>query len=62
MPGKDKTGPLGQGPKTGRGLGLCNDSNENNSTAKTRLGRGLGPCGAGLAQRRGWRRKNRRIR
>lgn len=23
MPNKDKTGPLGQGPMTGRGLGLC---------------------------------------
>ena len=23
MPGQDKTGPLGQGPLTGRGLGLC---------------------------------------
>ena len=23
MPGQDKTGPLGQGPMTGRGLGLC---------------------------------------
>lgn len=23
MPGKDKTGPLGEGPATGRGLGPC---------------------------------------
>ena len=23
MPGYDKTGPLGQGPRTGRGLGRC---------------------------------------
>jgi len=23
MPGQDKTGPLGQGATTGRGLGLC---------------------------------------
>ncbi len=23
MPGKDKTGPLGMGPMTGRGAGLC---------------------------------------
>jgi len=23
MPGGDKTGPLGQGPMTGRGLGFC---------------------------------------
>jgi len=23
MPGQDRTGPLGQGPLTGRGLGIC---------------------------------------
>jgi len=23
MPGQDKTGPLGQGPTTGRGMGSC---------------------------------------
>ena len=23
MPGKDRSGPLGQGPKTGKGLGKC---------------------------------------
>jgi len=23
MPNRDKTGPAGKGPKTGRGLGLC---------------------------------------
>ena len=23
MPQRDKTGPLGKGPRTGRGLGLC---------------------------------------
>ena len=23
MPGRDRRGPLGQGPMTGRGLGLC---------------------------------------
>ena len=23
MPGQDRTGPLGQGPLTGKGLGLC---------------------------------------
>lgn len=27
MPGFDKTGPAGQGPKTGRGLGKCNPKN-----------------------------------
>ncbi len=23
MPGRDQTGPAGQGPKTGRGVGVC---------------------------------------
>ena len=23
MPGQDRTGPMGQGPMTGRGLGIC---------------------------------------
>lgn len=23
MPGFDRTGPLGEGPRTGRGLGIC---------------------------------------
>lgn len=28
MPRKDKSGPEGQGPLTGRGLGGCNDKKE----------------------------------
>ena len=28
MPAGDRTGPRGQGPKTGRGLGFCNDYNK----------------------------------
>lgn len=28
MPFKDKTGPSGEGPKTGRGLGPCNPDEE----------------------------------
>ncbi len=27
MPRGDKTGPLGEGPRTGRGLGVCNTVN-----------------------------------
>ena len=27
MPNRDKTGPNGKGPKTGRGLGVCKDKN-----------------------------------
>lgn len=38
MPGGDRTGPLGQGPLTGRGLGLCG----NYSGRARGLGRGQG--------------------
>ncbi len=27
MPGLNQTGPMGQGPKTGRGMGRCNPDN-----------------------------------
>ncbi|MBN2635336.1 MAG: DUF5320 domain-containing protein [Prolixibacteraceae bacterium] len=43
MPGFDKTGPMGQGPKTGRGMGRCKNDNENpTDELLTRIGRGLG--------------------
>ncbi len=43
MPGFDKTGPTGQGPKTGRGLGRCKSDQENiTDEILTRFGRGLG--------------------
>ncbi|MDA3855808.1 MAG: DUF134 domain-containing protein [Candidatus Woesearchaeota archaeon] len=32
MPNRDRTGPQGKGPKTGRGLGRCNKTNEDNSS------------------------------
>lgn len=49
MPNKDKTGPEGKGPRTGRGLGDCKE----NETLPLRRGigrgrgrgRGLGPRG-----------------
>jgi len=40
MPNKDKTGPQGKGPKTGRQLGNCEG-------AKPVQGRGMGPSGRG---------------
>ena len=46
MPNKDRTGPEGRGPRTGRGQGNCPP------TQTTGLGRGLGPCGRGLARGR----------
>ncbi len=39
MPNRDKTGPLGQGPATGRGFGPCGKG----------LGRGFG-CGRGFGR------------
>ncbi len=42
MPGMDGTGPMGMGPRTGRGMGPC--------------GRGLGPgFGRGFGRCLGWR-------
>jgi hypothetical protein len=45
MPGMDGTGPWGQGPWTGRGLGYCNPN--------APLRRGVGFCGWGLGRGRG---------
>jgi hypothetical protein len=43
MPKFDGTGPASKGPKTGRGLGQCNDSDEKTSVAGVfGFGRGLG--------------------
>ncbi len=39
MPNRDKTGPMGQGPLTGRGFGPCGKG----------LGRGFG-CGRGFGR------------
>lgn len=56
MPLKDGTGPLGQGPKTGRGAGNCSGSNVQNTNAGD--GRGMGGgmgrgCGCGRGMGRG---------
>lgn len=50
MPGRDGTGPMGQGPATGRGLGFCTGA----SNAAYGCGLGLG-CGrrAGFGRLRG---------
>ena len=39
MPNKDKTGPEGKGPKTGRGQGTCEEGSQ--------VGRGRGGVGRG---------------
>ena len=68
MPGLNRTGPLGEGPMTGRKQGRCNPNNRKNlSEAPSRplKGRGLGlgkgrmhGRGKGMGQARG---KNRRF-
>ncbi|MGQ9635654.1 MAG: DUF5320 domain-containing protein, partial [Bryobacteraceae bacterium] len=52
MPFGDRTGPLGQGPRTGRGAGLCGGSAAPGNMNPTR-GRGFGGRGGGGG--RGWR-------
>jgi len=38
MPRQDKTGPIGKGPKTGRGLGICNEDELQKLVGQTDLG------------------------
>lgn len=40
MPGYDRTGPTGQGPQTGRGLGRCNPQKQT-QTPNTLYGNGV---------------------
>ncbi|MCA2001600.1 MAG: DUF5320 domain-containing protein [Chloroflexi bacterium] len=47
MPQQDGTGPNGQGPRTGRGMGNCAGQ------GGSRVGRGLGRGGRGCGQGRG---------
>lgn len=43
MPNRDKTGPQGEGPKTGRGAGECGDESDKRPIRKRDgSGRGLG--------------------
>ncbi|MCD4750773.1 MAG: DUF5320 domain-containing protein [Thermoanaerobaculales bacterium] len=61
MPGRDRTGPQGQGPMTGRGLGLCRGVDEmGGANAVGRgmgwgrgMGRGFGGGGRGMGRRLG---------
>lgn len=52
MPGEDRTGPRGQGPRTGRGLGRCGTDEDQNKpvTDERPLGQGRG---LGLGRRGG---------
>ncbi|MCP4606319.1 MAG: DUF5320 domain-containing protein [Proteobacteria bacterium] len=53
MPGFNKKGPMGQGPRTGRGLGLCTGevtpekSDTRNDAVSRGVGRGGSPWGGG---------------
>lgn len=53
MPAQDGTGPMGQGPMTGRGAGPCRQTS---TPGQARQGRGFGPGfgqGFGRGRRRG---------
>ncbi len=56
MPGRDRTGPQGQGPVTGRGLGQCTGRNVPWPAGAGRYGYGFGP-GRGMGF--GWGRRAR---
>ncbi|HKK96399.1 MAG TPA: DUF5320 domain-containing protein [Anaerovoracaceae bacterium] len=51
MPRFDKTGPRGEGPMTGRGLGQCNPDADKIKEEDLAYGRGLG-LGLGRRPRR----------
>ncbi|MFZ6031188.1 MAG: DUF5320 domain-containing protein [Chloroflexota bacterium] len=53
MPGFDRTGPQGAGPRTGRGMGSCNPAGFVQENAAFRGGFGFRRAAAG----RGWRRR-----
>ena len=64
MPGLNRSGPLGEGPMTGGGRGLCNPSNTGfaggyNYGRDGGFGRGFGRgYGPGMGMRRGFGRGN----
>jgi hypothetical protein len=55
MPGRNGMGPMGKGPRTGRGMGWCGGANPRAEMAPGRSGFGMG-CGGGRG--RGWRHRN----
>ena len=52
MPYGDHKGPLGQGPKTGRGLGYCSGNDRPGAEVDTARGLGRG-LGKGMGRGRG---------
>jgi hypothetical protein len=58
MPARDKTGPEGKGPRTGRGMGPCTDADlEKFNDQFTRAIRGENDPNAGYTYRGGYRRR-----
>jgi len=57
MPRNDQTGPLGEGPMTGRGMGPCAGDEPEPYYGRPYYGR---PYRLGLAHRHGWRAWGRR--
>ena len=57
MPGRSKTGPEGTGPLTGRRMGVCEGSDNNNYDFKPGFGGGFrrGFAGGGRGMGRGFR-------
>jgi len=54
MPRGDRTGPRGEGPRTGRGLGDCKGNDSRTNTGRgLGIGRGQGGPGKGLGRGRG---------
>lgn len=53
MPGMNKTGPMGNGPMTGRRMGLCSGGKNYGAFCGRSMGRGFGN-GAGFARGRGF--------
>lgn len=56
MPLGDKTGPLGKGPLTGRGLGPCGNGGKNIPISNMNgiPGRGRGGSGRGMGRGQGY--------
>ena len=63
MPGRDRTGPMGEGAQTGRAAGDCGDTAESQTPsdgARGGFGRGFGRRGANRGQGQGRRMGRRR--
>lgn len=59
MPGGDRTGPQGEGPRTGRGLGYCAEYDQPDYTTPQQGQRfGFGRGGRGNRRSRGWRNRS----